>query len=257
VPQPHPPFAAELAVENNHCWYLAVLGAHGVPSRLEVDYWSADADAPLYYSQLVTRTRGAKAEAAQLRRIADLARRFAGRGWGIKDSYDAFAEGVLQQVGLRRLFRAAWYGWAAGERARAPGSLGASESGLELVPVQGGAALYGWEERWRGSSPAGAARIFPEALLAEPSVQLFTARQQQRDLGGFALNQSPGAIGLSNVFHDPELDPGVFVRDAARLARRLYPERAVVGYGPDTELESLAPLGFVGLGPLSVWVAQR
>jgi hypothetical protein len=255
VQQPASNLSAQLAVENNHQWYLAILGAHGVPSRLDEHYWSAEAPAPLYYSQLVTRTFGEVAERAQLSRIAELARLFRGRGWGIKDSHDRLGDGVLQDLGLRRLFRACWYGWAAPTAPAAPARESSAEAGLELLPVRSAAELFDWETHWRVTSPAGEARIFPAQVLAETSLQLFSARREGRVVGGFALNLSQAAVGLSNVFHAESEPAAAFVRDCARCARSLHPQRAVVGYGPESELSSLAPLGFVALGPLSVWVS--
>jgi len=40
-------------------------------------------------------------------------------------------------------------------------------------------------------------------------------------------------------------------RSVARLAARLHPDRAIVGYGNHRDL---VPLGFAALGPLRVWL---
>ena len=67
----------------------------------------------------------------------------------------------------------------------------------------------------------------------------------------FVLSHRPGAIGISNVFggDEPQL-----LRALASFAQASHPERSVVGYGPEAELDILAPLGFRDLGPLRVWI---
>ena len=76
--------------------------------------------------------------------------------------------------------------------------------------------------------------------------------------GGFMLNQSEAAVGLSNVFQveDSTVEAGVFLRECARHARHLHPHRTVVGYGPRSQVDSVASLGFVSLGPLAVWTSR-
>lgn len=246
-----PQVTPEVAIANNHAWYLSIFDAHGRASRLEEHYWSTDADPPPYYSNLVTRTRGALAREVQLQRLSELRARVGGRGWGCKDSFDELPSAALAMLGLRPLFRAHWYGWAVGGASPEP------ETRLKACRIQAPEALYSWEVHWRSSSPAGDRRVFPDAVLADPTVEFFEMTLDSRAAGGFVLNRSEGAIGLSNVFQldGSEIDSGAFVRECARGARLLHPDRPVVGYGPQTELASLTGLGFVSLGPLSVWVA--
>jgi hypothetical protein len=90
----------ELAIANNHAWYLSIFRAHGLASRLDEHYWSTDEEPPPYYSHLVTRTRGVVAREAQLRRLSELAARACGRGWGCKDSFDELPSVALQKLGL-------------------------------------------------------------------------------------------------------------------------------------------------------------
>jgi hypothetical protein len=242
----------ELAIANNLAWYSSIFRAHGLPSRIEEHYWSTDAEPPPYYSELVTRSRGAVARAAQLRRLSELAARRGSRGWSCKDSFDELPGAALESLGLRALFRAWWFGWAAGGVAPEP------ETYLVAQRVESPEHLFLWEENWRRSSPAGEARVFPETVLSDGSVELFAMTLEGRTAGGFALNRSDSAIGLSNVFRleDSETDTGAFVRACARQARLLHSDRAVVGYGPEAELRSLSTLGFVALGPLVVWVVS-
>ena len=240
----------ELAIANNHAWYSSIFHAHGLASRLEEHYWSTDEEPPPYHSRLVTRTRGAVAREAQLKRLSELAARAGGRRLGFKDSFDELPGVALEKMGLRPLFRAWWYGWVADGVAAPP------ETRLEAQRVESAEALSSWEDHWRHSSPASEARVFPETVLADANLELFAMALEGRWAGGFALNRSDGAIGLSNVFQlvGSKIEAGAFLCECAREARRLHPDRALVGYGPESELANLTRLGFVALGPLRVWV---
>ena len=239
----------ELAIENNHHWYVSIFRAHGLASRIDEHYWSTDAQPPPYHSCLVTRTRGPRAREAQLERLAELRARAGDRLGGCKDSFDELPAAALERLGMRTLFRACWYGWASA------GSGAESETRLEAWRVESPEALASWESTWRRSSPAGEARVFPEAVLADQGVELWWMTRGSAVAGGFALNRSAGSMGLSNVFQCDEagIDPDAFVRECARAARRLDSDRPIVGYGPPSELSALSRLGFVELGPLRVW----
>lgn len=241
----------ELAISNNVALYGSIFQAHGLASEIGEHYWSTDAEPPPYYSELVTRTRGSLARQAQLNRLGEVAASTRGRNWGFKDSFDELPADLLAGLGLRVLFRASWYGCAAGAVT--------CEFSTELLAerVQSTEALVSWENAWRQSSPAGAARVFPDEVLKDPSLELFSVSLRGEIAGGFMLNRSAAAVGLSNVFQveGSELEAETFLRECALHARRLHAGRAVVGYGPPSEVDSLVSLGFVPLGPLAVWVS--
>lgn len=242
----------ELAVTNNIAWYSAIFGAHRLPNRIDEHYWVSDAPSPPYYSNLVTRTRGETAHVAQLKRLSELSTRASGQSFGFKDAFDELPRAALESLGFRLLFRATWYGWAAAD------AHSEAEAPLIAQRVKSERNLFDWEESFRESSPAGKPRVFPESVLSDPSLELFTMELDGRAAGGFALNHSEGALGLSNVFRleNVALDDGVFIRECARHARRLHADRPVVGYGSEAVLRELAALGFVALGPLAVWVSK-
>ena len=96
-------------------------------------------------------------------------------------------------------------------------------------------------------------RVFPPGLLADPNVVFLAARRGTDRVGGAATNLSDGAVGLSNFYALDVEESAEVLRDGMRHARRLHPDRALVGYGPRSELEDLASLGFRDLGPLRVW----
>jgi hypothetical protein len=74
-------------------------------------------------------------------------------------------------------------------------------------------------------------------------------------MGGFAMNLSDDAVGLSNVFLTDGSARAPFVRECARHLCALYPDRSLVGYGGRSELEGVAALEGQPLGPLRVWLA--
>jgi hypothetical protein len=239
------PLRLEHAVWNNVMWYEAVTGAYGIQGELSEHHWSSADAVPPYYSNLVTRTHGEDGTRAQLRRIRELAASPPKPDWGLKDS---FARLELEELGLRVLFDAHWFGLEAGAASE-------PETDVELAPVESAAELERWERAWQLSSPAPGLRIFPPALLSHADVAFLAARRGTQLIGGAATNLSEGCVGLSNVFALDELS-AAFHRDCARAAQRLCPERAVVGYGSRSELDDLAALGFRDLGPLRVWVAS-
>jgi hypothetical protein len=229
----------EHAISNNIAWYEAVTGAHGIRGEIAEHYWSSAGVVPPYYSNLVTRT--VAGTRVQLERIRELAAAPPKPDWSLKDS---FARLDLEELGLRVLFDAQWYGLDAGET-------DAPETDVRFTPVLSADELARWEAAWQRSSPAPGLRIFPSALLADPDIVFLAAVRGTTHVGGAATNLSDGAVGLSNFYALGE--SAAILRDCARHVRGLHRDRAVVGYGPESELEDLARLGFRDLGPLRVW----
>ena len=236
----------EHAILNNIAWYEAVTGAHGIEGGLAEDYWSTDGVVPPYYSNLVTRT--AEGTRAQILRIRELAEASPKPEWSLKDSFARLDLVELQGLGLRVLFEAHWYGLEAGA-----GEAPEPETDVRFAPVETPDELERWEDAWQRSSPAPGLRVFPPGLLADPNVVFLAARRGTDRVGGAATNLSDGAVGLSNFDALDAEESAEVLRDGMRHARRLHPDRALVGYGPRSELEDLARLGFRDLGPLRVW----
>ncbi len=240
----------ELALLNSLAWYDAILGAHGIDGSPTEHHWSTDAAVPLYYSNFITRT-GTAGFAAQWRRLEELAAHPPKPVWSLKDSYALLDSERLERLGLRLLFEARWYGLTAKD-----GDAFESETGARFVSARLPEQLAQWEAAWQVSSPA-PGRVFPDAVLADPNLTFLCAD----GLGGCALNLSPDAVGLSNVFLANGVAAAPFLRDCVREAHRRYPARAVVGYGPAAQLESIAVLDrladSIDLGPLRVWLVAQ
>lgn len=237
-----------LAILNNVTWCQRVVAAHGVPSEIREHCWVAEGAVPPYYSNLVTRTAEA-GHAEQLEHLGRLAASPAKPRWSMKDSFARFDVSELGPLGLSVLFEARWFGLPP-----TSGAAAAGETGVRWIAIQNERDLASWEAAWQISSPAPGLRVFPPALLADPTITFLGALVGTERYGGAIANASEGVIGLSNVFTLEGPVPGAFLRDCARTVGALQPERPVVGYGPVTELQELTPLGAEDLGPLRVWV---
>jgi hypothetical protein len=234
------------ALENNIALYRAVLGAHAVTGVLDAHAWSTHARVPPYYSNLITASPGRSAALQQ--RIASLSTLPGDRAWGMKDSFACFDATLLRElVGapLRLLFEAQWYGRDTDDPTPSEASDMIEASAGDFERVQDAEGLAAWEEAWQKTSPTDGQRVFPAAALTDESLMFFRARGG----AGALLNLSPGAVGISNVYpSSPALH-----REVARLAARLHPDRAIVGYGSH---EDLTLLGIHPLGPLRVWLCN-
>ncbi len=243
----------DLAIQNSVRWCTTVLDAHRSASECTEHVWSTDAAPPPYYGNLITRTRDGSD--AQLARIRVLAKRRPRPEWGLKDSFDSLPADVLRDLGLRDLFAARWFGLRGGVRAGDVDAGGANAE-LAFAPVETRHGLSEWEREWKRSSPSPGLRVFPNVLLDDPDVTFLTAQRDGELVGGAIANRSDGAVGLSNVFAFAGQSLDEVRCGAAIRVRAAYPNRAVVGYGTDIAMSSLAGLGFEDLGPLRVWVAS-
>ena len=108
-----------------------------------------------------------------------------------------------------------------------------------------------------GINGTGAGATFSPALLDEPSVTIFAARD---DVGAFAAGavatEGDAAIGISNVF---AVDGAAltfaeaFAEATAAIAER-FPDDPIVGYLSTDRLAAAAAAGFETIGPLRVWL---
>lgn len=238
------------AIHNNIALYEAVLAAHGAAGRLDEHFWSTAASVPPYYSNLVTRT-GEAGEAAQSARLQALAKEPPKPGWGFKDSFDCLDPLLVEGLGLHPLFQARWYGWEASAVMHPE-----PQVDIRFERVGDKESLAEWESAWQRSSPAPGMRMFRPSLLRDPALCFLSGLRQGQLVGGALLNLSFESVGLSNVFALDRRTLKAFTGAAARAARERHPDRHVVGYGPVSKLEALAPLGFRDLGGLRVWATQ-
>ena len=215
------------AVENNIALYESVLGAHGIHGRRTAGWWSTLDRVPPYYSNLVTRI---PEPSAQLYLHLDSLN--PGQTWALKDS---FASLDLKSRNWRLLFEACWYGAVT----LAPTE---PETGAQFERVRDEHRLALWEAQWQKTSPAPGQRIFPAAVLRDKRLEIYALA----DWGGAIVNHSANAVGVSNLF---PADAGLH-RDVVRMASRLHPGKAIVGFGNH---DDLITLGFKPLGPLRVW----
>lgn len=231
------------AVHNNAAWVAAVHRAHGHASETHPALWLTRGQPLPFYPNAVTLTPGRAAEC--LAALRDL-QAVLGRGWGVKDSYAALD---LAPLGLAPLFDAQWV-------ARPP--LDSPPGGdLRWQPVTTPEALAAWEHAWRGR-PAGEAplRLFPPALLADPEIAFLGGYAGGALVAGVIANHSgagaAAVTGVSNLFLPAAAADGLRA-SAVAAASCAFPNRPLVSYDRDADLEAMQRLGFATLGPLRVW----
>lgn len=219
------------AARNNAEWHAAVCSSHGLASRFTPAGWECDGEPPPYHGRFV----GLTDDAAALE-VAMARHRRTGVGeWGAKDSF-----GVLGAAPHRRkLFDAVWYARPPEPWAGAPAT---------AATVRDTGELTAWVAAW-GETPLDRPVVVP-AILGAPGV---TFRHDGAWRGGCVSNRSHGepVVGVTNFF-------GNLAAIAACVSATIAenPACTVAGYGPGSEAESLAPLGFQVIGPLTVWLVS-
>ena len=218
-----------LAARNNAEWCDAFCRTHGIAGHFDEDAWWCAERTPPLYPDAVTLVPGVDS-ASLLARIDD------GAGCSIKDS---FGDLDLARDGFEVLFRAAW---------------------LRLTVVHGhepawtsirsADELAKWETAW---GEARGAQFFRPALLADDSIEILARYDGDRIAAGAVANRSVGAIGLSNVFDEPD-DLEAAYLGGARAARERWGPQPVVGYDSGAGLDAARRAGFVSHGELAVWV---
>ncbi|MFH9738227.1 hypothetical protein ACH4MA_11085 [Streptomyces roseolus] len=222
------------AVRNNAAWCGSMCRAHGLDPATGPRAWTSPRRTPLYYPDAVS--LAADATAADVLAGIDLG----APGASVKDSY---ARLDLAPEGFRPLFDATWIGRPAGPPA-APGP--------SWTRAGTPGALAAWAHAWSGGD-ADEAALFRPALLDDPAVTVLAVPGPGgRILGGAVLSTGAGATGVSNLFAADGTDPALVWAAALAAADPALP---VVGYESGDDLAAALAAGFVGLGPLRVWLA--
>ncbi|MBX5225285.1 hypothetical protein HJC06_02340 [Rhizobium sp. NLR9b] len=233
---------ARICAANNADLYQAVFRAHGLPDQRTNAFWSSDAIAPPYYSNMTTLDPDATEE--QLVEIGWLTDRL-GRRPGFKDGFSRFN---LVDKGFQLLFSASWI-WAEPHKisARAP---------QEWVRIRDAAALQRWEHSWKESGSPTDADVFTLGLLSDPDIHIYGRWADDGFDAGCIVNRSPEAVGISNIFSLAGT-PQVF-RDAVSLATVAFsPDLPLVGYERGAALDEMTKLGFKPVGQLRIWLSDE
>lgn len=175
-----------LCAANNADLYQTIFRAHGLPDQRTSAFWSSDAIAPPYYSNMTTLDRDATQE--QLIEIDRLTDRL-GRRPGIKDG---FSKLDFNNNGFRLLFSASWI-WAEPHKSSSSAPQG-------WVRVREAAALDRWERSWKESGSPTDANVFTPALLSDPDMHIYGRLAGDRFDAGCIANRSPQVVGVSNIF---------------------------------------------------------
>jgi len=237
----------ELAVLNNVQWYEAVFAAHGLPFETNPLVWLSHQTPPPFHSNLVVLSK--HATQGQVEAFThQIARTPRPDGWSMKDSYACLD---LVPLGFSQVFEANWI-WM---DAPAVGVLDATSS-VVWSRVSNATGLLEWEAAWAGDAtdlPApGKRRQFPEQLLLDRRHAFLVGKAKGEVVGGGILNQSPGAVGISNVFSQPIVAPVVWP-ELVRCAAQEFPGVPLVGYERGADLEAAQQVGFAPIGALRVW----
>jgi hypothetical protein len=230
---------ARICAANNADLYQAMFRAHGLPDQRTGTFWSSDAIALPYYSNMTTLDPDATEE--QLVEIDRLTDRL-GRRPGLKDG---FCRLDLVNKGFQLLFSASWI-WAEPHRisARVP---------QDWARIRDAAALDRWEYSWKASGSPTEAKVFTSALLSDPDIHIYGRLADGSFDAGCVINRSPEAVGLSNIFSLAGT-PQAF-GDAISLAAIAFsPDLPLVGYDSGAALEEMTQLGFRSVGKLRIWL---
>lgn len=236
------PEKARICAANNADLYQAVFRAHGLPDQRTTAFWSSDAIAPPYYSNMTTLDPDATEE--ELVEISRLTDRL-GRRPGFKDGFSRLD---LVNKGFQLLFSASWI-WAEPHRisARAP---------QDWARIRDAAALDRWEHSWKESGSPTDANVFTPALLSDLDIHIYGRLACDGFDAGCIVNRSPEAVGISNIFSLAGT-PQAF-RDATSLATGAFSsDLPLVGYDRDEALDEMTKLGFKSVGQLRIWLSDQ
>lgn len=232
---------ARICAANNADLYQAVFRALGLADRRTSAFWSSDAIAPPYYSNMTTLDPDAAEE--QLAEIDRLTERL-GRRPGLKDGFSSLD---LADKGFRLLFSASWI-WAEPHGI----SAGAPQGWARILDAE---ALDRWQQCWKEAGSPTDANVFVPALLSDPNIRIYGRLAGNRFDAGCIANRSTEAVGISNIFSLPGA-PQAF-GDAVSLAAIAFsPDAPLVGYDSGAALTEMTKLGFRSVGKLRIWLAD-
>ena len=222
------PDPLELAVRENATWCDLVCRSHRLRPDPDARVWSSDRRTPSRYPDAITLDPNV-GEYDVLGRIHDAP------GASVKDS---FAVLDLAPDGYRVLFDATWFA-----RPPDPAPAGAGDAFERITDKF---TFGAWRHTWGGPDD-----VLLPGLLRTSAVTILGARtpDERYDRGGILHRTSIGGtsvVGLSNTFGP--------VGDVALAATAYSADAWIVGYDSAEVVAELGALGFVGCGPLRVWV---
>lgn len=224
-----------LAARNNAEWCDLVCRSHGLATVFHDDAWVSVRRSPPMYPDAVT-----LAAAPDPGRL--LARVDSSAGCSVKDSFGVLD---LSAAGMRVLFEAEWISYPPVDPA------GAAPPGLAWREVRTAGQL----ERWAAAHGGG--QVFRPAILDDPGVAVLATVDGDTVTGGLIANRSAAVVGVSNVFTtggDSDDSDRVWP-DVPGLVSARFPGLPLVGYEHGPSRDAAAAAGFVGIGPLRIWLS--
>ena len=213
------------AVDASIGWYEDIFALHGIGSVLEDGLWSSVAPPPPLHSDAVTVEPTVRAEQV-LDRLHGRTRA------GVKDSFSTLD---LKAAGMNVLFSATWIHRDAAVARPTPWRV-----------VCGVKGLAAWNAGWD------TAEVLLPALLDRAHIRVLERLDGGEVTAGAIARLGSGVADVANV-HGIDGHAVDWAELAAAVAAQ-FPDRPVVGYEGDTDLEAAVSGGFEPVGELRVWV---
>lgn len=218
-----------LAALNNAHWCASVCQANNVASHFTDHAWYALGEVPIFYPNIVTLNGKCRLEI-----VRSITQQLGG-SLSIKDSYSTLA---LASLGFVRLFDAQWL--------LAPTSI--QVRGRYQV-VSNADQLTQWTAAW---CQTGSKSPFNSALLHQESVYMIGIYDGDRIIAGGIVNKSKGVVGLTNIFYPMSVATACWL-SCLSASYDIGDGLPIVTYQRGDELALVKSLGFIEIGPLSVW----
>jgi hypothetical protein len=217
---------AVAAARNNAEWCDAVCRAHGITTSFDPNVWVALRRSPPMYPDAVTLSEHVSA--------GDVLRRVdSSQGCSIKDSFGSLD---LARDGFGLLFDAEWIH-------REPSRQRADDS-LSWSVVRTPDDLVA-----RGAAHGGGEVFGPD----DPAVNIFMARDGHGVSAGVIGYRSRSVVGVSNLFTTTAHIDQAWAGAIAAISTHV-PDLPLVGYEDGPSPQAARRAGFVGVGPLRVWL---
>lgn len=226
------------AISNNNDLYGEVFNSWELEFTNSALAWYSIANAPAYYSNIVTRSRNWTPDGV----FDAVAAHLKGKNWAIKDSFGILD---LEDHGFDKLLQAQWLYLPHQAFRPLP-----SADKLSYAIVRTPAQLAAWNKTWN-SGHATPVEGFRESLLKREAIAFIAGYNDSKTMSGCLLNKTAGVWGISNFFApDGGLqywsDMIAFIFDTVEYAD-------LVGFQSPRVSDSLRLLGFEQVGGFTVW----
>lgn len=220
----------ELAVMNNMEWCGIVSRLHGCEIRTEKDLWGLDKRAPIYYPDVITRSKE-----ISLKELASFMQDT--QAIYIKDSYGSLQ---LEKDSFTVLMEANWIYHENREIE--------CSSNSTYRKIQSKEDLFSW------NAVSGLEEVLLPNILTNKDVSIY-ANEGETITTGFIVNDNDDTIGVSNIFSSIENESSIW-SDIVRVIHHDYKAKHIVGYESDETLTKALEAGWENIGNLKIWMKE-